>query len=157
MARDPHPKLPTPRKHIPPPGAPGHAHWRASCTAAAGLFSVMLNERYAATQADAFVDALRLFGIGYSWAGPISLVVPYDVGAMRDAGHSWKEVGRALWEADHYRSDGTAYPKSSLQNMYTAVTGRTVSYPPKTPPLFGRIDPDKSTSEVDPRQLPLVS
>ena len=64
-------------------GAPGHAHWRVSCTAAAGLFSVMLNERYAATQADAFVDALRLFGIGYSWAGPRSLVVPYDVSTLR--------------------------------------------------------------------------
>ena len=45
-------------------GAPGHEHWRASCTAAAGLFSVVLNERYAAAQVDAFVDALRLFRIG---------------------------------------------------------------------------------------------
>ena len=64
-------------------GAPGHDHWRASCTAAAGLFSVVLNERYAAAQVDAFVDALRLFRIGYSWAGPISLVVPYDLATMR--------------------------------------------------------------------------
>ena len=34
-------------------------------------------------QVDAFVDALRLFKIGYSWAGPLSLVVPYDLRAMR--------------------------------------------------------------------------
>jgi cystathionine beta-lyase len=34
---------------------------------------------------DAFVDALRLFRIGYSWAGPVSLVVPYDLATMRDA------------------------------------------------------------------------
>ena len=66
------------------PGAPGHAHWAASCTAAAGLFSVMLDERFSAAQVDGFVDALRLFKIGYSWGGPVSLVVPYDLAAMRD-------------------------------------------------------------------------
>ncbi len=64
-------------------GAPGHAHWRATCSAAAGLFSVLLDERFAPSQVDAFVDALQLFRIGYSWAGPVSLVVPYDVAAMR--------------------------------------------------------------------------
>jgi len=64
-------------------GAPGHAHWRATCSAAAGLFSVLLDERFAPAQVDAFVDALQLFRIGYSWAGPVSLVVPYDVAAMR--------------------------------------------------------------------------
>ena len=67
-------------------GAPGHTHWRALCTAAAGLFSVMLHERYAAEQVDRFVDALRMFRLGYSWAGPVSLVVPYDVKAMRGEG-----------------------------------------------------------------------
>ena len=33
---------------------------------------------------DAFVDALQLFGIGYSWAGPMSLAVPYDMSRSRD-------------------------------------------------------------------------
>jgi cystathionine beta-lyase len=66
-------------------GSPGHAHWRSTCTAAAGLFSVLLDERFAARQVDAFVDALRLFKIGYSWAGPMSLVVPYDLGMLRGA------------------------------------------------------------------------
>jgi cystathionine beta-lyase len=64
-------------------GAPGHGNWRATCTAAAGLFSVMFDERYGSAQVDAFVDALRLFRIGYSWAGPVSLVIPYAVAAMR--------------------------------------------------------------------------
>jgi cystathionine beta-lyase len=64
-------------------GAPGHEHWRAHCTAAAGLFSVMFDERFSSTQVDRFVDALQLFRIGYSWAGPMSLVVPYDLAAMR--------------------------------------------------------------------------
>lgn len=64
-------------------GAPGHEHWCSHCTAAAGLFAVVFDERIAATQVDAFVDALRLFKLGYSWAGPVSLAVPYALGGMR--------------------------------------------------------------------------
>ena len=64
-------------------GSPGHAHWRATTTLAAGLFSVVFDTRFSAAQVDAFVDALKLFRIGYSWAGPVSLVVPYDLSAMR--------------------------------------------------------------------------
>lgn len=66
------------------PGAPGHECWKRLCTRAAGLFSVVFNERYSAAQVHAFVDALRLFKIGYSWAGPVSLAVPYDLKGMRD-------------------------------------------------------------------------
>jgi cysteine-S-conjugate beta-lyase len=65
------------------PSSPGHAFWQAHCSAAAGLFSVVLDTRFTPVQVDAFVDALRLFRIGYSWAGPMSLVVPYDLAAMR--------------------------------------------------------------------------
>ena len=65
------------------PGSPGHVHWARLCTQAAGLFSVVFDARYSAAQVDAFVDALKLFKIGFSWAGPCSLVVPYDLKAMR--------------------------------------------------------------------------
>lgn len=72
-------------------GAPGHDHWRIVCGAAeargqgaaAGLFSVVVDERYPAAQVDAFCDALKLFKLGYSWGGPVSLVVPYDLASMR--------------------------------------------------------------------------
>ena len=71
--------------------SPGHEHWRALCTGgeagsegqAAGLFSVVFDERYSPAQVDAFCDALRLFKLGYSWGGPVSLVVPYDIPSMR--------------------------------------------------------------------------
>ena len=62
---------------------PDHAHWKSLCSAAAGLFSVMLDARFGQAQVDAFVDALQLFSIGYSWGGPMSLAVPYDLRAMR--------------------------------------------------------------------------
>jgi cysteine-S-conjugate beta-lyase len=64
-------------------GAPGHAHWVATCSAAAGLFSVLFDERHGMAQVDRFVDALKLFRIGYSWGGPVSLVVPYQLAHMR--------------------------------------------------------------------------
>ena len=65
------------------PASPGHEHWRTLCSAAAGLFSVVFDERYSAPLVDAFVDALALFRIGSSWAGPVSLVVPYNLVPMR--------------------------------------------------------------------------
>jgi cysteine-S-conjugate beta-lyase len=64
-------------------GAPGHEHWQALCTQAAGLFSVVFDARHSSGEVDAFVDALRLFRIGVSWAGPVSLVVPYKLQGMR--------------------------------------------------------------------------
>ncbi|HYN57958.1 MAG TPA: PLP-dependent transferase [Rubrivivax sp.] len=71
------------------PGSPGHAHWRSLCTQAAGLFSVVFDERHDRAQVHAFVDALKLFKLGYSWAGPVSLVVPYDLAVIRP-GTSWR-------------------------------------------------------------------
>lgn len=69
--------------------SPGHAHWRALCVngfgGAAGLFSVVIDPRFGQRQVDAFCDALQLFKVGYSWGGPASLVVPYDLAAMRQS------------------------------------------------------------------------
>ncbi|MDE2400972.1 MAG: PLP-dependent transferase [Burkholderiales bacterium] len=68
------------------PGSPGHAHWAQLCRAAAGLVSVVFDQRYGAAHIDAFIDALNLFKIGYSWGGPVSLAVPYHLQAMRALG-----------------------------------------------------------------------
>jgi cystathionine beta-lyase len=70
-------------------GSPGHVHWQALCAPqgafghAAGLFSVMLYPSLTQTQVDAFCDSLSLFKLGYSWGGPVSLVVPYNIASMR--------------------------------------------------------------------------
>jgi cystathionine beta-lyase len=69
------------------PGSPGHEHWQAlSAEGAACLFSVVFQPEYGSAEVDAFVDALQLFGIGYSWAGPMSLAVPYDMRRSRNLG-----------------------------------------------------------------------
>jgi cystathionine beta-lyase len=70
-------------------GSPGHEHWQALCASdggaghAAGLFSVMLHPSLTQDQVDTFCDNLSLFKIGYSWGGPISLAVPYNIASMR--------------------------------------------------------------------------
>ena len=43
----------------------------------------MIDARYSQAQVDAFCDGLQLFKIGYSWGGPVSLVMPYDIQRMR--------------------------------------------------------------------------
>jgi len=77
--------------------SPGHRHWADVCTGAGGLVSVVFDHtRYSATQVDAFVDALRLFRIGYSWGGPMSLVMPYALQGMRQFGPLASQGGDTL-------------------------------------------------------------
>lgn len=72
------------------PGSPGHAHWQAvSGGGSSCLFSAVFQPCYSPAQVDAFVDALRCFGIGYSWAGPMSLAVPYDLTHSRSLSLPW--------------------------------------------------------------------
>jgi len=54
---------------------PGHALWKRDFTGACGLFSVVLRPVPDQSVA-AMVDGLRHFGLGYSWGGFESLVVP---------------------------------------------------------------------------------
>jgi cystathionine beta-lyase len=65
------------------PDCPGHAEWKRDFSGAGGLFSVVFDARYTEAQTDRFVDGLTLFGIGYSWGGANSLVMPYRISAMR--------------------------------------------------------------------------
>lgn len=78
------------------PGSPGHAHWAALCTQAAGLVSVRLREGLGMAQANRLVDALSRFRIGFSWGGPVSLAVPYDLSRMRQAGLSGLASGALI-------------------------------------------------------------
>ena len=76
------------------PDCPGHAEWRRDFTGASGLFSLILHSRFGREQVDAFVEALKLYAIGWSWGGAHSLAVPYHVETMRPAG-TWPPAG---WE-----------------------------------------------------------
>jgi cystathionine beta-lyase len=69
---------------------PGHDIWRRDFSGAGGLFSVLFDARYSEAQTDRFVDSLELFGLGYSWGGANSLVMPYRIQAMR---RNWPDSG----------------------------------------------------------------
>ena len=64
-------------------GSPGHAAWRRDCAGAACLFSAIFKPEISQAQVDLFCDSLKLFKLGYSWAGPMSLCAPYDVPSIR--------------------------------------------------------------------------
>lgn len=70
-----HPALPTDA---------GHALWSRDFKGASGLFSILLKDTDDAGRAR-FVDALRHFGIGFSWGGYESLAVPSDPAGIRTA------------------------------------------------------------------------
>jgi cystathionine beta-lyase len=63
---------------------PGHAIWRRDYSGACGLFSFVLRPTSQAA-VNAFDDALSLFGIGVSWGGYESLVIPFDCSTLRSA------------------------------------------------------------------------
>ena len=61
------------------PSCPGHEFWKRDFTGSTGLFSIVLQRQYSKQQVLAFVDALELFKIGYSWGGVTSLAMAYDL------------------------------------------------------------------------------
>ncbi len=73
---------------------PGHALWKRDFTGASGLFAVVLKP-VAAEAVAAMLDGLELFGMGYSWGGFESLILPFDPSEYRTA-TKWQSEGPAL-------------------------------------------------------------
>src|SRR5438309_662190 len=73
---------------------PGHATWKRDFTGASGLFSIVLKPA-PQKAVDALLDTVRLFGMGYSWGGFESLVIPFDCDGYRTA-TKWAPGGPAL-------------------------------------------------------------
>jgi cystathionine beta-lyase len=76
------------------PAHPNHELWRRDFLGASGLFSIYLKP-YPNVAVKRMLNALRIFGMGYSWGGFESLVVPFDCKAARTA-NLWKPEGPAL-------------------------------------------------------------
>ena len=73
---------------------PGHTIWRRDFTGACGLFSIVLKPA-SEKAVHAFMDALTLFGMGYSWGGFESLVISFDCSEYRTA-TKWAPGGPTL-------------------------------------------------------------
>lgn len=59
---------------------PGHEFWKRDFLGSSGVFSLVFKPGPAPEQIHAFVDALKLFRVGYSWGGVASLAVAYQMG-----------------------------------------------------------------------------
>jgi cystathionine beta-lyase len=73
---------------------PGHAIWKRDFLGSSGLFSIILHPVSRDALAT-FLDSLELFGMGYSWGGFESLIVPFDCTSYRTA-TTWAPGGPAL-------------------------------------------------------------
>jgi cystathionine beta-lyase len=71
------------------PLSAGHEFWLEVCQdqQSAGLVSVIFQEKYSLEDIRRFCDALQLFKLGFSWGGPVSLVMLYDLKEMRSLEH----------------------------------------------------------------------
>jgi cystathionine beta-lyase len=76
------------------PSHPGHDLWRRDFSGASGLFSIRLKSTDRAA-VDAMIDGLTLFGIGASWGGFESLVLPFDPASYRSA-TPWTKEGHCV-------------------------------------------------------------
>ena len=71
--------------HPADPDSAGHQYWKDICTTeqSAGLVSVIFDTKYTLTDIRYFCDQLQLFKLGFSWGGPVSLVMLYNLKDMR--------------------------------------------------------------------------
>ncbi|MFL4994098.1 MAG: cystathionine beta-lyase [Microvirga sp.] len=73
---------------------PGHEIWKRDFKGSSGLFSIILKPCSDRALA-AMLDGLSLFGMGYSWGGFESLVIPFNCATYRTA-TKWEPGGHAL-------------------------------------------------------------
>ena len=65
------------------PSCPGHLYWQRDFSGSASLFAFTLKENFNDTDAVKWVDSLQVFHIGYSWGGPESLALAFEMPANR--------------------------------------------------------------------------
>ena len=73
------------------PSHPQHAIWKRDFKGACGLFSVVLKSN-PQSKVNTFIESLSLFGIGASWGGYESLIIPFDCTKIRTA-RKWNPGG----------------------------------------------------------------
>lgn len=107
-----HPALPT---------SPDHAIWQRDFTGSNGLFGIVLNPVPEGGMAR-FFDALSLFGLGFSWGGFESLIIPCDQQLERMKG-SWTETRAGPLLRLHIGLEATRDLKADLEAGFKAMSG----------------------------------
>ncbi|OTG89606.1 PLP-dependent transferase [Acinetobacter sp. ANC 3813] len=96
----------------------GHTYWEEICTNghSAGLVSVIFQPEYDLKAVRAFCDRLSLFKLGFSWGGPISLVMLYDLKGMRALEHTHLQQGLLVRFCI-----GLEHPQDLIQDIENAL------------------------------------
>lgn len=96
----------------------GHAHWKGICTTgqSAGLVSVIFKPEYTLQDIRNFCDALSLFKLGFSWGGPVSLVMLYNLKDMRALEHTHLQQGLLVRFCI-----GLEHPQDLIQDIENAL------------------------------------
>jgi cystathionine beta-lyase len=94
---------------------PGHEFWKRDFTGSASVFSVVFQDDWTAERVMKFVDALKLFKIGYSWGGVVSLAMAYE-----SLGRQNRDYGRQLVRLNI----GLEEPADLIADLEQAIAGR---------------------------------
>jgi cystathionine beta-lyase len=103
------------------PSCPGHRFWLRDFSGACSLFGVVLQPRFSADAVAAMVDSLKLFGIGASWGGYESLVLP-SAGIVRSCGT--EDFGGPMVRL-HIGLEDPADLIADLAHGFAVLTGET--------------------------------
>ncbi|WP_411689697.1 PLP-dependent transferase [Acinetobacter pseudolwoffii] len=81
--------------HPADPDNASYPYWKEICQQgqSAGLVSVIFDSKYQLQDIRNFCDSLKLFKLGFSWGGPVSLVMLYNLKEMRVLEHSHLKDG----------------------------------------------------------------
>lgn len=102
------------------PSCPGHDVWKRDFTGSNGLFGVILNPVLEGGM-ERFFAALSLFGLGFSWGGFESLVIPCDQQLTRMKG-SWTEKRAGPLLRFHIGLEAVSDLKADLAAAFTALS-----------------------------------
>jgi cystathionine beta-lyase len=101
------------------PSHPDHAIWQRDFSGSCGLFGFVLNPAPAAA-VNAMVEAMRLFGMGFSWGGYESLLIPCDDQLERSQG-DWTETRAGPLLRIHVGLEAPSDLKADLQTAFSAL------------------------------------
>jgi cystathionine beta-lyase len=102
------------------PGHPDHALWKRDFTGSNGLFGIILNPVPEGGM-ERFFEALSLFGLGFSWGGFESLIIPCDQQLTRMKG-SWTEGRAGPLLRLHIGLEATSDLKADLGAAFAALS-----------------------------------
>ncbi|MGR0304805.1 PLP-dependent transferase [Acinetobacter beijerinckii] len=96
----------------------GHSFWSEICTTgkSAGLVSVIFKPEYDLAAIRKFCDSLSLFKLGFSWGGPISLAMLYDLKKMRSLENTHLQQGLLVRFCI-----GLEHPEDLIQDIQNAL------------------------------------